>query len=202
MRLRSLCGMTAEQFSRKTGIGYAQLVAVEQGRRELSPGDALQISAATGVDPSFNEEKSSPKIMALWGVPYGEQSNRQWQERELPALREQMARLRAEGARDVFAEVVADNAQELLAAARVRGQELAVAHALSGALTDIANRFDLGPSLARWKRFEIRFDDPRPGTQREKRKFKGAVTRQKISCSVVTTPCQGIGRAGSEKSGV
>lgn len=202
MRLRALCGLTAERFSRLTGIGYAQLVAVEQGRRELSEADALQVSAATGVDPSFNAYKSSSQIKSLWGFPYSEKSLDQWTGADVPALRAQLARLREHAGGDVFEQVATSNAAEILKAAAVQGRELAVAQALCLALNEVCERFDLGPNIAEWKRFEIKFNDPRPATDLEKKRIPGAATHQRVSCSIITTTGQGLGRRARAVAGI
>jgi transcriptional regulator with XRE-family HTH domain len=150
MRLRELCGMTAEAFSRLTGIGYAQLVAVEQGRRELSDIDALIISAATGVDPSFNREKTNPAIKGLSGQKYELGTFDFWRSNNLPQIRELLEEGTTKGQTESLEFAVAANAKELISAARVRGQELAVFHFLQNALAQTAERFGIGDALAKW----------------------------------------------------
>lgn len=198
-RLRFLCGMTAENFSKLTGIGYGQLVAVEQGRRNLSAADAMQISANTGVDPAFNANKSALGIKSLWGGPYNESSLKYWQEHFIPTLRGGMARLQEGGQKDTFSEVICDNAAEILAASQVKGQELAVALALLQSLKDICERFGLGHSLVEWKDFRITFDDPRPPTAKGRQAVKGATFAQTIRCRVTTTAGQGVGRIDKKR---
>ena len=153
-RLRSLCDKTSEGFSRLTGIGYAQLVAVEQGRRELSQSDAELISAATGVDPAFNLNKNLTKILSVSGDPYTSETFTQWTQKELPLIRGQLARLRENG-QDVLEEVLSHNVLEILVAARVQGKDLAVARQVGSALNAILDRFNLRQSIASLKAFEI-----------------------------------------------
>lgn len=199
-RLRSLCGMTAENFSRLTGIGYGQLVAVEQGRRNLSTADALQISANTGVDPAFNADKNVLGIKAIWGDPYNESSLAYWQKNVIPVLREGMMKLQSSGQRDVFTEVICDNAAEVLAAAQVQGKEIAVVTALQQSILEVCERFGLGHSLAEWKTFSIKFDDARRPTAKERQALEGATYAQTIHLQVKAISGQGVGRTDKKKA--
>ena len=142
-RLRELCGMTAERFSRFTGIGYAQLVAVEQGRRELSEVDALIISASTGVDPSFNRRQGQPQNQKLDGDEYNSSSFDWWRESALPQIWAMLDSAREKHDRDPMEISVSNNAKEVIAAARSRGQELAVFHYLQHAIREDLERFEL-----------------------------------------------------------
>lgn len=198
MRLRSLCGLTAESFSRATGIGYAQLVAVEQGRRELSPGDALQVSAATGVDPSFNDDKSKRDIMAIWGLPYDEQSLSLWTNQELPDMRKSFRALRNDGELDPFEEVATSNALEMLAAARVQGKDIAVSNAIKVAFDEICERFGLRVSLAKWKSFQIEYNAPEKLSEPEQSENPDASYKQSVNYSVQTVTGEVDGRSSAE----
>jgi transcriptional regulator with XRE-family HTH domain len=189
-RLRSLCGLTAEQFSRLTGIGYSLLVSVEQGRRSLSSRDALLISAATGVDPAFNIHRTKPAdLRTLSGHPYNENSFRLWQEQDLPALRQILSKT----GQDVFSEVASSNAREIIQSARARGNDLAVAHALTVALNEVCAQFGLWPSVSFWKEFEIVYES-RELTAKERKSCPGAATETKISLRLKTRRLEGIGR--------
>jgi transcriptional regulator with XRE-family HTH domain len=156
-RLRELCGMTAERFSRLTGIGYAQLVAVEQGRRDLSEIDALIISAATGADPSFNKDKTSRKIKDVDGDDYDFDSFDYWKEERLPDLRGILGSARKKHGLDPMEVCVSNNAKEVMAAARSRGQELPVFHYLQHAIREAAERFDLENAMTSWDEISIKF---------------------------------------------
>jgi transcriptional regulator with XRE-family HTH domain len=171
-RLRELCGMTAERFSRLTGIGYAQLVAVEQGRRELSEIDARIISAATGADPSFNRDKASRKIKALDGQDYDSSSLDRWRDYALPGVRALLESARKNHERDQMEVSVSNNARELIAAARSRGQELAVFHYLQHALGEAAARFGLEDAMTQW--CEVIYDF-RPLVERGQHKAQVAI---------------------------
>ncbi len=193
-KLRFLCQKTAEEFSRLTGVGYAQLVAVEQGRRELSRADAMLISAATGVDPAFNDDRGKSDLRRLDGTAYTETSLELWQKQDLPQLRDQTARLRSVVGLDSFEEVLIGNLREIMAAARVQGRDLAVAHLLQIELFELANRFGLGPSLLEWKEFKVTYSDPKPLTAKEKRETPEAVSKHTVTCSIHTAECEGLGR--------
>jgi len=191
-RLRSLCDKTAEEFSRITGIGYAQLVAVEQGRRELSQSDAELISAATGVDPAFNLNKNLTKILSVSGDPYTAESFTQWTQKELPLIREQLARLRENG-QDVLEEVLSHNVLEILAAARVQGKDLAVARQVGSALNAILDRFNLRQSIASLKAFEISTNGHMVVSEDVGEGVGRAAKPTHSSARVVTAPGGGVG---------
>lgn len=185
MRLRSLCGLTAEQFSRVTGIGYAQLVAVEQGRRELSQMDAMLISAATGVDPSFNTDKTNNQLKTLFGMEYHEGSFDLWKNQDFPLYRRQAEELMSSG-QDPFAESLAHNICELLAAARVRGQEMAIQHFLAQVLWDAGKRFGITDAVRTWKEVVTEFKTPK--------KLKRGLTKCVVSMKLQTRHLPGVGR--------
>jgi transcriptional regulator with XRE-family HTH domain len=183
-RLRELCGMTAERFSRLTGIGYAQLVSVEQGRRELSEIDALMIFAATGADASFNLDKTNLKIKAINGEDYDSTMLSRWRENTLPALRDLLASARKEGDRDQMEACVANNARELIVAARSRGQELAVFHYLQHVIAQTAARFGLDDAMTEWRETVFRFSPP----------ARGGKNATRVAIETKTRKMPGLGR--------
>jgi transcriptional regulator with XRE-family HTH domain len=183
-RLRELCGMTAERFSRLTGIGYAQLVAVEQGRRELSDIDAQIISAATGADPSFNLDKTSRKINQLNGAEYDSESLDVWREHTIPQLRSLLASARKKNHADQMEVSVGNNARELIAAARSRGQELAVFYYLQDVLDEAAVRFGLEDAMTAWSDVTFQFTPV----------VKDGVHRVEVDIETKTEKLPGLGR--------
>lgn len=75
--IRKATGMTVREFGAAIGVSDAMVVHMEHGKRDISPGVATAIMAATGAD---SDALRQGKARCLRGRAYTAQSLRDWRE--------------------------------------------------------------------------------------------------------------------------